>query len=88
MLRFTWFWVIVFDQQIVYVVFHRESACALAVVPCYVDSCKFQSRPICGDFVMLLECMQEVLCMSFVHVFDAEVVHNEDECNGPPFVSP
>jgi len=58
MLRFARFWVVVFDEEIVDVLFHGEPAYAFVVISCNVDTRKFRSRPIRGDFVVILERLQ------------------------------
>ena len=60
----------------------------LVVVPfqCYLDlpfSC-----PITRKFVVISECVLEMLCMFFADVFDAEVINNQCELYGPCVVLP
>ena len=78
-MRFLWLWVIVFEQEVVNVVFHGETTCAFRVVPVDVDAGEFCTGPVCGDFVVLLEGCEEVFCMASSNIFDGEVVYDKYE---------
>ncbi len=61
---------------------------ALVVVPiqCYPDV--LFACPIARKFVVLFECVLEMLCMFFVDVFDAEIINNQCELYGSCVVLP
>ena len=88
MLWFSRLCVIVLEEECIDVPIHREAAGPCVVVPCDVYSCKFGAGPIRGDFIVVLQCREEVICMSFALVLDSEVVDDKDEKNWAPLVSP
>jgi hypothetical protein len=79
--------VVVFEEHFIDISFHGESACAFCIVPFDVNSCKLGTGPVSGDFVVLLQGLKEVVCVAPLHVLDAKVVDDKDECNWAPFVS-
>ena len=85
---FAWLGMVVFNQWVVDVVCHQETACACCVVPCDVNTCKFGPRPVGDDRIMLLKRGEEVFCMAFAEVFDAKVINDEDKGDWAPLVSP
>lgn len=78
----------IFGEYVVDISFHGEAACAVGVVPCEVHSGEFSARPVGGNFVGFLEGGQEVVGMSAVAVFDAEIINNEYKKNWAPLVAP
>ena len=60
----------------------------LVVVPCDIDASNFLSQPIGGDFVGLLEGLEEVFGMVVANVLDSKVIHDEHKNDGSPFVVP
>ena len=51
---------IVFDEEVSYVVLHRESKFTFGVIPVKVNNSKFGSIPICSDVMVFAEDVGEV----------------------------
>ena len=60
----------------------------LRIVPLNVDSCKFRSLPIGGNFVVLLQEFLQMLDMLVPDIFNSKVINDEDEHDCSPFVTP
>ena len=67
---------------------HCELAGVFVIIPFKVNTRKLFPFPICSYCVVLLECLEEVLCMLAACVLDPKVFHNEDTDNWFPLVSP
>ncbi len=61
---------------------------ALVVIPVEGESNVSCSFPIYVDFVVALQDADEVVCIFLTHVFNSEVVDDECEADGSPFVFP
>ena len=48
----------------------------LRVFPLYVDTRKFLSLPVLGDFMVLFEYAGEMFCVLLANVLYAEVIHD------------
>ena len=67
---------------------HCCATCAFVVASRNIYSGELGPCPISCDSVMLLECSEEVLGVSFPNVFNSKIVNNEHKGGGLPFVSP
>ena len=69
---------------------HGKVDFAFLVVPIKCDAEIPSSFPVFFNFVVLLKCLDEVVDISLVNVFNAEIVHNHNECeaDGSPVVFP
>ncbi len=67
---------------------HGEVDFMFLVVPIECDAEIPSSFPVFIIFVVLLKCLDEVVDISFVNVFNAEIVHNQCEVDGLPVVFP
>ena len=65
---------------------HGEVDFAFLVVPVKCNAKIPSSFPVFFDFVVLLKCLDEVVDVSFVNVFNAKIVHNQCEADGSPAV--
>ena len=65
---------------------HGEVDFTFLVVPIKCDAEIPSSFPIFFNFVVLLKCLDEVVDISFVDVFNAEIVHDQCEADGLPVV--
>ena len=59
---------------------HGKVDFAFLVVPIKCDAEILSSFPVFFIFLVLLECLDEVVDVSFVNVFNAEIVHNHSQC--------
>ncbi len=67
---------------------HGEVDFAFLVVPVKCNAKIPSSFPVFFDFVVLLKCLDEVVDVSFINEFNAEIVHNQCEADGSPVVFP
>ena len=79
---------VVLEEEVLDVTSHSRTACTFGVVQIQVDSGKFLSCPVGGDIVVCEQCLEEMVCMAFLSVLDAKVIHDEDEDEWAPGVSP
>ena len=70
------------------VVIHSETAGAFGVVPFDVDARVKGALPIFRDVVVCFDGVEKMDSMFLAHIFNAEVIDNESEHDGPPFVAP
>ena len=67
---------------------HCEPTGVFVIIPFKVNIRTLFPFPICSYCVVLLEGLEEVLCMLASCVLDPEVVHNEDKDNWSSLVLP
>ena len=67
---------IVFDEEVAYVVFHRESTFTFGVIPVKVDTRKFGTIPIGSDVMVFAEDVGEVVCMFASNILNTEIVND------------
>ena len=67
---------------------HGEVDFMFLVVPIKCDAKIPSSFPVFFNFVVLLKCLDEVVDISFVNVFNTKTVHNQCEADGSPVMSP
>ena len=79
---------VVLGEDRVNVVFHGKAASAFAVVPVEVDSRVKITLPVFCDVVVFFDGVSKMDGMLFANIFNAEVVYNESEHDGAPFVAP
>ena len=81
-----------FNDELGDVAFHQEPSGAILVlggiVPGDVDAGELGAGEIVSDCVMIFEDVLEMLEVTLADVFDARIVNDEDEGNGPPLVAP
>ena len=65
-----------FDTKVGNIVFHCETSSAFNLVPVKVYSIIHIAFPIICDVVVFLEYILDIVGMSFIHVFDPEVIYN------------
>ena len=65
---------IVFDDEVAYVVFHRESTFTFGVIPVKVDTSEFGAIPIGSDVVVFAEDVGEVVCVFASNILNTEIV--------------
>ena len=78
----------IFDQEVMDVGVHGESAGSFVVVPTEIDAGEFGPFPIFSDFVIFFEHGGEVFSMFPAHIFDAKIVNDKAKHDGPPLVPP
>ena len=61
---------------------------AVPVVPMQGKPNITPSIPVHGDFVVPLQCLDEMVSVFFSDIFDAEIVHTEGKANGSSVVRP
>ena len=83
-----WGGVVILDQEVLDVSIHGRPGCTFCIVPIQVDTGKLFSPPISGDIVVCEQCLEEMVCMAFISVFDAKVINNEDKDKQMPVVVP
>ncbi len=89
MLWLGWGGVVVFDEEVFDVsIHHGRPASTFGVVPIQVDPGNFFPCPVSGDIVVCEKCLEEMVCMVFLGVLDAKVIHDEDKDQWAPGVSP
>ena len=62
------------EEELADLTFHGESAGAGFVVPFNVNTCVFLLLPFSSDRVVLLQCVEEMLCVLFANIFDAKII--------------
>ena len=67
---------------------HGDVEITRGVVPVQGESTLHGAGPICGDFVVGLECINKVVCVFFRKIFDAKIVNAQGELGGPFSVAP
>ncbi len=67
---------------------HGEVDFTFLVVPIKCDAEIPSSFPVFFNFVVLLKCLDEVVDVSFVNLFNAKIAHNQCEADGLPVVFP
>ena len=85
---FAWCGMIVPPEDVGDVSVHGEATGAVSVVPCEVNTSKLGARPVRGDFVVRREGLQEVVGVLTANVFNTEIIHDKDENDRSPFVTP
>ena len=56
--------------------------------PIKVNTCKISPLPICGDGVMYLEVVDQMLGVEYTNIFYPELIHDNSKNNWAPFVAP
>jgi hypothetical protein len=79
---------VILEEEVGDVPFHGKTACPSRVVPLEIDACEFSPIPVRRHLVVILERFEEVDCMPFADMCNAEVVDDEDKRDGSPLVSP
>jgi hypothetical protein len=67
---------------------HGEVDFTFLVVPIECDAKIPSSVPVFFNFIVLLKCLDEVVEVSFVDVFNTEIVHDQCEADGSPVIFP
>ena len=67
---------------------HGEVDFMFLVVPVKCNAKIPSSFPVFFDFLVLLKCLDEVVDVSFVNVFNTEIVNGQCEADGLPVVFP
>jgi hypothetical protein len=49
---------------------------------------QFFSRPVSGDIVVCEQCLEEMVCVAFISILEAEVINDEDKDQWMPVVVP
>ena len=70
------------------ITWHGQVDFAFLVVPIKCDSQVASSFPVLVNFVVLLNCLDKMVDIGFVDVFDSEVIDNQCEADGLPVVFP
>jgi len=70
------------------IAWHGQMDFTFLVVPIKCDAEVPSSIPVFLNFEVLLKCLDKMVDVSFVNVFNAEVVHNQCEADGLPVVFP
>ena len=78
----------VLEKKVANLILHGEANSLLLVVPIEVDDRKFVAGPIFGDGVIFHEDITEVMGMAFANIFNTQVIYDETESDGAPFVAP
>ena len=65
---------IVFNEEVTYVVFHRESTFTFGVIPVKADTSKFSAIPISSVVVVFAEDVGEVVCMFASNILNTKIV--------------
>ena len=65
---------IVFDEEVAYVVFHCESTFTFGVIPVKVSTSKFGTIPICSDVMVFAEDVDNVVCMFASNILNTEII--------------
>ena len=73
-LRFLWYGVSPFKEEIFNIILDGQSKGAVCVVPGEVDAGESGAGPVLGEFIVLEEDVAKVVGVAFVDVLDAEVV--------------
>ena len=87
-LRFGGEGVVKFYAEICNVIFHRETADAVGVIPLEVVVGVQVSFTILGDFVVLFEDSHEMESMALPHIFNTKVINKQARQNRAPLVAP
>ncbi len=67
---------------------HGEVDFMFLVVPIECDAKVPSSFPVFFNFIVLLKCLDEVVDVSFVNVFNGKIIHDQGEADGLPVVFP
>ena len=68
---------------------HAEVTGMIGIVPFEVDAEEVFAFPVNVNFlIMVAEALDQMVSMLFANVFDAEVIHNEEEADWVPLVVP
>jgi hypothetical protein len=76
------------DEQGFNVSFHADASASTSMVPLDVDAGKLVPSHVKLNSVKFFEKIQEVVEVFDPNIFDTEVIHDEAELNGAPFVVP
>ncbi len=76
------------DEQGFDVSFHADAAVLTSIVPLDVDASKLVPSHVKLNSVIFFEKIQEVVEVFNPTIFNTEVIHDEAELNGAPFVAP
>jgi hypothetical protein len=76
------------DEYLFNVAGHGEVDFTFLVVPIECDAKILSCFPVFFNFVVLLKCLDEVVDISFVNVFNAKILHDLCEADGLPVVFP
>ena len=79
---------VIFEEEGCNIFLHGELTGSLGVVPGKVDAGVKIAAPVFGDVVVFLDDVAQVMGMLEANVFDTEVVDDESEHDGSPFVAP
>ncbi len=71
-----------------YIAWHTDAAAVGCVVSFNVHACKFITGHAVLQAMEFLENTKEVVEVFKAHIFDAKVINDEAELDGPPFVVP
>jgi hypothetical protein len=77
-----------FEKHCRYIAWHTDAAAAGSVVPFNVHASKFIASHVILDAIEFLEDTEEVVEVFQANKFDAKVVYNKAELDGPPLVVP
>ena len=67
---------------------HGKVDLTFLVVPIECDAEIPSSFPVFFNFVVLLKCLDKMVDVGFIDVFNTKVIHNQCEADGSPVVFP
>ena len=70
------------------IAWHGQMDFAFLVVPIKCDAKVVSSFPVFFNFIVLLKCLDRLVVIGFVDVFESEVIYNQCEADGSPVVFP
>ena len=73
-MRFAWRWMAISEEELADVVFSGDSSGAEFVVPFKINTCIFLPLPVSSDRVVLLKCVEEMLCVLFDDILNSKII--------------
>jgi hypothetical protein len=80
--------VLEFEEKVIDVSGHAESAALARIIPFDGDASKFVASHVELYPMKFLEKCKQIVEMFHAHIFYTEVIHNEAELKGAPFMAP
>ncbi len=83
-----WMGMLKLNEQVFDVPWHADATATICIVPFDMYTCKFISSHVALDPVEFLENIQEVVEVFDSNIFHTNLIYNEAELDGTPFVVP
>ncbi len=77
-----------FEEEVIDVSGHAESAALARIIPCDGDASKFVASHVELYPMKFLEKVKQIVKMFNANIFYTKVIHNEAELKGAPFMVP